>query len=192
MTKIIRSPKGRALFAHLYTPSVYDKSNPNAKPTPKNPGKWEVNIVLDQTDPGVRDFLEELEQICEELYQEGGGGEKHPKFMPFAPDIDKDGNETSSVRIVARQKAGWTDDKGEFHPRTLPIVDHNIEPLKLTQEMGHGSLIKISFEPTVYRIGGLARAAFRLRAVQVLKLVTYGTSPANDFEVEEEEFEVVD
>lgn len=194
---IMKTPRGKALWSHLVTPQTFK----GAPATAENPGKYEVDLVLDPDQPEVANFFAELDEWCQNEITTLHGADPHPKqYLPIVPEVRKtdDGHvETGHKVLKFRLRAGGVYPRsGDVWTETPSLFDHTGTPMEsLEQELGNGSIIRVSFEPNMYAKEGLARVSFKLRCVQIVSAKYYearDTGPKNDFDGDEQEPESFD
>jgi hypothetical protein len=138
-------------------------------------GVYEVNIRY--TEDEVKEFREKLEQICTEAVIELGKehGKKTLKAasFPIKAEVDKNGNETGNWLLKAKLKAKMTMKDGTVYTKRPILYDSQCNIL--TKQIWGGTVGKASVEviPFYTALAG-AGISLRLKAVQVLKLVSEG------------------
>lgn len=101
------------------------------------------------------------------------------------PEEDQDGNETGRTVFTFKNKAEGVRKDGQPFTATVTIVDAKKKVL-VGPRIGRGSVGKIAYQlvPFATSQAGVG-VSLRLKAVQVLELVSYGASSADAFGAEE-------
>jgi hypothetical protein len=172
------SPAGIASWPKVRTPDT--KFNED--------GTYSVKLLLDPEKDAA--FLAKLDTMAEAALEAMKA--EHKKFSkvmtlvsPYAPELDKDGNETGKVVVNFTSPAQITSKKtGKTYNLKIAVFDAQLTPLPVEQDIGGGSLVKVSFESWPYfnakdKEAGITR---RLIGVQVLELKEWsGSQSASDF-----------
>lgn len=194
--KISKSPKGKAMWAKVVMPDT--KFDPD--------GVYEINLVVDEDDPEIKEWCADLEKMVEEKVQEEL--EANPSRFKKMPDErplttlpvkdveDMDGNETGELSFKFKLKAVGKNRKGETYSRRPLVVDAKGNPIvKLASDgsvlnsdfkIGNGSTVRCHYVPMPYYMASTRTCgvSLQLKAVQVVKLVEYGNS-GYDFDEED-------
>lgn len=189
------TPFGVAKWISLHTPKVFGQ----AAPTDKDPGRYQVTLLLDPDTEEYTAFVEQCRERVEELYEEylQNTSDKKPKkldseVLPIVEDTDRDGEETGLMEIKTGVKAGGIrSDNGEAWRRKVPVVGLDAKPIEVTKEFAMGTKLRVSFEPSLWNPTGTSvlKATFRLRAAQIREAQFRsdgGGSDFNDMQVEED------
>lgn len=193
----MKSPIGIAVWPRL-------DGEPDTKFSEDGHGVYKTTLKLDPKDPGVKEFLEALEQrhqnaasnnqqyndYCKSQKEKG----KKPKAMaladpPWKEGTDSDGNADGTVLVNFKMKASGVSKKtGKPWKRKPDIFDAKGHEVTKVLNIGGGSRIKVIFEVNPFwtpLIG--AGISLRLAAVQVLTLKTFQKKTAKDYGLEAEE-----
>jgi hypothetical protein len=174
------TPAGIASWPRLSTPDT--KFNAD--------GTYSVKLLLDENNAEHATFLRKLDALADAaLVAMKKENAKYAKVMklvtPYAPELDKDGNETGKTVLNFTMPAIIRNKEKTKEWKLKPVVfDANLQPLPADVEVGGGSTIKVSFESWAYfnakdKEAGITR---RLLAVQVLDLKTWnGGADASSF-----------
>lgn len=194
--KISKSPKGKSMWAKVVMPDT--KFDPD--------GVYEINLVVDEDDPEIKEWCADLEAMVEEKVQEEI--EANPSRFKKMPDErpltalplkeveDQDGNETGELSFKFKLKAVGKNRKGETYTRRPLVVDAKGNPIvKLGSDgkvlngdfkIGNGSVVRCHYVPLPYYMASTRTVgvSLQLKAVQVIKLVEFGDS-GYDFDEED-------
>jgi len=190
----VRTPRGIAIWPHLNTPDTKWKKE----------GKYETKLAFEPevvASDEFQAFQEKVEELIEAKYQEqvekltkaGKKGlvSKLKKVSPFkAEEDDETGDETGRIIIKAGMTASGVSEKtGKKWSRKPSIYDAKGNRLNNPPKIGSGSTLKLNVElfPYFNEKDKEAGVSFRLEAVQVIKLVTFGERDASDYGFEEED-----
>jgi hypothetical protein len=190
------SPKGKALWPKLTKPdTTYVKDG----------GVYCLKLRLKRGDPGVDEFLAELEskresavagfeaELREQKKLAKGKAIKvsEPSIKPVI-DEENGGEETGEVDINFKMKAVITSKEGEVYKKRPALFDAKgveIEGNKLRAlRVGTGSAVRVSFECVpFYKPAVGAGLSLRLKAVQIVNLVEYqgGDAKSHGFGAED-------
>lgn len=187
MSNIIRTPFGTAKWISLYAPKVFG----GGAPTPEEPGRFNVSLLLDPESDEYSAFLTECREAVDRLYAEyleKTNDRKTKKLdadvLPIVEDTDRDGDETGLMEVKTSVKAGGIrSDTKEAWTRKIPVVGLDTKPLELDQEFAMGTKLRVSFEPSLWSPTGtnVLKATFRLRAAQIKEAQFRDAGGGNDF-----------
>lgn len=198
-TKYLVTPFGKAKWIDLLTPKVFG----GAAPTPQDPGRYQLVLMLDPDSTQTQQFLEDFANKSDQLFQDkleemgGSGAKKYDDgFLPVMDDTDQDGKPTGLLCVKMAVRAGGVRKDGTPWSHRIPIKDALGKTYKFNEgeEPGYGTDCRASFEPFLYPVQGtkMWRVSARLRSVQIRDLVVPSRGADGDFagvEVEAEEFE---
>lgn len=177
-------PAGRLVFPALQKPDT--KFNAL--------GEWKTDIAFDPNDSNVQAVVTQLEEILD-TYKAAAIAEnarlKSYSDKPVtAPEIDKDGNETGSVIIRAKQKCKVVSGGNNYEFDPPKIVD--AKKKDVTKPVWGGTIAKVAVDVEGYAMASSRQfgVSLRLVAVQVLDLKTgEGSADVNDLFNSEEGYE---
>jgi len=180
----ITSPKGKSLWAKLLVPDT--KFNAE--------GLYSVDLIVDGNDAtNFKNKLETLRQakfdeVVEELKSKGKAADaKKVKLadLPCVEMFDDKGNETGELKFKFKMKAKITSKDGKVFEQKPFVVDAKGKPCEVNP--WNDSVIKVACEVVPYytALQG-ASVSLRLKAVQIIELVS-GGSNGNSFGFDEEE-----
>jgi len=166
------TPKGVAIFPHLNTPDTkFDRD-----------GAYNVTLKLHEGDDGVQKLLDMIDEATDTAYQNALKDIKSAKTrreiekqVPYDYEEDEDtGERTGYVLFKFRRKASGVDDNGKRWKATIPMFDAKKNPV--TEQVGGGSVIRVSFHMAEYYVAGQKKAgvSMRIAGVQVLELKSFG------------------
>ena len=172
----VTTPKGLAVWPWLNEPDR--KFNAN--------GEYKVNLQMAHED--AQPFIEKLEEIHKEHYQETCKREKKQKLkkadLPITDVFDDEGNPTGEVQIKFKLKAQYEYDGKKITQRPV-LMDSKRQPMK--EVIGGGSVIRVGCDVYPYYTATIGVGlSLRCKIVQVLELKEY--SPGTDgFDFDEED-----
>lgn len=167
---IIRTPVGKAQWAHLTVPDT--KFNPD--------GEYKVKLVLDANK--AQGLLKELDTLVDAEYDKAK--KENPKKAAkiirqdaYQPEVDDEGKETGNIELSFKLKASGTSRSGQAFTQKPALVDGKGKPItKRNFKVGNGSEIAVAFEPIGYfmQSTNIASVSLRMKAVQIVNLIEYG------------------
>ena len=170
----LTTPLGTAVYPHLNEPDTKFEEDGIYSTTLK----IEADVAESMIEKLETLYIAEYEKFCKE--------KKKPKLKqadrPWTEEYDDEGNETGNYLFRFKMKAKTR--KGiELRP---VLFDSKCQPLH--ENIGGGSKMKVSYEPTCWLVPSLGVGiSLRLRGVQVLELVEYGGASASSLGFGEEE-----
>lgn len=188
------TPVGTAVYPWLNTPDTKFKAA----------GEYKTNLVLSAEDAAAlkelvdREVNAKLEatkvQLNEDLKSATDGKKKaaikkaltelKPSY-PYKDAVDDEGEPTGDIEFTFKTGATVKDAKtGEIKSRTVPLYD--AKKNEMSDSVYGGSRIKVAYElfPFYTSIAG-AGVSLRIRAVQVIDLVTGGSGGSYGFDEED-------
>lgn len=181
------SPKGEALFAHVIHVDYGTEQYPNKD------GAFNIMLALDE------DSAEKLRSLLDDEVEEARtyATEKFAALKPAAraklgdvtfnelgtEEYDKDENLTGRVLFRFKTNAFYENRQGIKVQRKVPLFDSMQQPVKLTDEPGNGSLVRVAFTCAPYFVDGQGTGGLTLYldAVQIIKLTKYGERSADEY-----------
>lgn len=181
---LITTPKGKAEYAWLTKPDTkFDKPH----------GVYKINVVMSKE--AAAPMIAVAKETATKLLAEKKGAEKNPvkaKKIKLSSDRPFTDNEDGTVTLKFKMKARVEREGKESFDQKPALFDSMGQPLVGDKAplLGNGSVVKVSFEPVGYHhpkegIG----CTFRLKAVQIIKLVPYTAGDASAYGFSEEEDE---
>ena len=177
------SPKGEALWAHLFVPDEYMGNV-----------QYKVNLVLDREASETHDLIETLENIRDRWWEDNAEDKvsnpaKRKKMVAAdvcEPDTDGDGGETGGMVFKFKANASFTDRSGNEVEIKPQIFDAFKRKLDEDPGIGNGSLIKVAFKPIPYAMAATGKygVSLRLIGVQVIEAKGGGSNIAAMFDDE--------
>lgn len=188
------TPKGSALFAHISKPDF------GTDKFPIKDGQYSTILVLSaEATEALKQRLSAEIEAAQEFAQEKFDGlkritrEKLGKLTwtdVCQKEYDKNDEETGNY-LWRFKTAFKMEDKatGRTIERTVPCFDSMGTPVKLKDEVGNGSVIKVSFSTNPYFVEGqgMGGLSLYLNAVQILKLNKWGERDAASYGFDTEE-----
>lgn len=148
-------------------------------------GTFSIQAILDPSQPAHKNFLDDLRAEWDNGYADYCRTEKKKALtvhdFPWTAVKDDDGLDTGLVAIRPKNKESFTGKEGEKVDVEITIKDAKNQNIKV--EIGNGSICKVRFEVNPFYHAAKYGLQLRLKAVQVLSLVTYEGS--DGFEEEE-------
>lgn len=178
----VTTPRGVAIWPRLNEPDTkYDSA-----------GVYEAKIAIDANDPGLAKMQAQVEAIIDEKFAEvvkeltdagkAGLAKKITKVSPFKPEEDADtGEETGRIIIKGKMKASGISKKTNKPWKRRPNIFNGQGALiQNPPKIGGGSILKLNVELSPYYAANdkTVGVSFRLEAVQVIKLVSFGAADA--------------
>ena len=191
------TPKGEALFVHLVAPDY------GTKEFPDEDGSFTISLRLDEAEADklkrliaeeIEEGKENMQKAFNELTVANRKKLKMPTWVePGTVEYDRETEEpTGNILFRFKTKAIYKDSKtGQTRQRKVPVFDSMQAPVKMKDEPGFGSLVRVCFTATPYFVSGTGKAgvSFYLNAVQILKLNAAGERSASDYGFAAEEDE---
>tara|TARA_R110000772_G_scaffold194552_3_gene305296 strand:+ start:715 stop:1323 length:609 start_codon:yes stop_codon:yes gene_type:complete len=179
----IVTPAGRAIYPWLI--------NPDTKFNALGEYKVSLSLNTSEAEPLIKKIDEAMEK-AKTLAPEG----KKVKVSdpPYFNEVDGDEQETGNVLFKFKSKAQIQTKDGKTIKITPKLFDSKGTLLKDVTEIWGGSTIKISADIAPYFVGAVgAGVSLRLKAVQIIELVTggnnadsYGFESTEGYEVSKE------
>lgn len=173
--------KGKSLWTKVF--------EPDTRFVPE--GEYSTQVVVPEAE--AASVCEQLEALANNEFNKAV--KDNPKLKNVLsmrpvvePEYDEAGNETGNVVFKTKLKARIKSRKGETYSQSVSVVDAKKKPMNGDQMVGNGSTIKVAVEPVPYVMQSTKQVgvSLRLKALQVIELVEYG-SPSTDSIFEEEE-----
>jgi hypothetical protein len=184
------TPFGIAKYLNLQTPQLFQ-----GKPRREgDKGNYGCTLLLDPESDEVSEWLESMDRVgmeaLDQFRQESGDAKLKPYdegFLPIVEDADKEGVKSGMLAVkLSRAAGGLRKSDGKPWSWSIPIVDHNAEPLDLSDgELGRGTILRLSFDVNPWKIPStnFVRISFKIRDVQVRKAEFFsGSSTGGDFD----------
>lgn len=200
----VRTPKGVSIWPRLNTPDTKYKKE----------GKYEAKIAIDGSDPELEALREKVyalrdeklaevrAEITEKLTKQGKKGliaktlEAITVADPFTVEEDGEtGEETGRVLMKASMTASGISQKtGKAWKRRPDIFTAAGKKLDNPPAIGGGSVMRLNCELFPYYAANdkSVGVSFRLNAVQLLTLVSYGERDASGYGFEAEDGDDID
>lgn len=151
-------------------------------------GHFSIGLILPLSDPAVAAMVEKLEELRQEALAEGQAAMKPGKRVKEAqygwqPEMDEAGQETGNVIINLKKSGGFTKEDGTVIKFSVDVFDTkgNKIPKATLAKMGSGSKVRAIFETGKFATGLGAGVSLKLRAVQVIELVEFGSRDASGY-----------
>lgn len=189
------TPKGIALFAHIKDPDFGNDKYPNPE------GSYRVTLILDDAQSmrlkdKLSDEIDKAREFAEEKFNslKRSTREKIGKLSfndVCSPEYDKEDNPTGNYKWNFKCNYKFEDkNTGKKIERHIPVFDSMNQPIKLKDEIGNGSEIRVSFCVNPYFVEGqgMGGLTMYINAIQVAKMVKGGerTAESYGFEVDED------
>ncbi len=180
------TPVGVAKYPYLTKPDVHPTYSPD--------GVYTVKLVL--TGDKAQSLMTKVDAGIEASYEDATTNEKSEAKRkkikradaPYTEVEDSDGNETGEIQFNFKLKAVGKSG-GKTWKQSPKLFDAKGTPVPKGVEIWGGSEIKVAFEMYEYFMASSKEAgvSLRIKAVQVIKLVSGGSGKAEDFGFAEEE-----
>ena len=174
MSKFYKA-KGKAMYAKVFQPDTQFNSN----------GVYSVDLIKPEAEAAeLSDFLEGM--VKQRLAEEKKIDSKVnlATHLPFAPNKDKEGNETGETKFKFKLDAKVNGRNGVYEQKPV-VVDAKRKPMSGDNLIGNGSIVQVAFEPRTWVASGKCGVKLHLKAVQVVDLVSYGNNAEALFEDED-------
>ncbi len=181
MAKLTKVLRGKALWAKLFEPDTKFDAN----------GIYSISLTLPEAD--AAEMCEELDALTAAKFDEEVKNKPALKNQlsiqePYAPVYDREtGDATGDVEFKFKLKAKVNTRDGRTFEQKVAVVDAKRTPMTDEIAIGNGSDVKVAFEPMPYMVAGTKKVgvSLRLKAVQVIDLVEYGSPAASVFDEED-------
>lgn len=181
------TPKGEALFAHLVNVDYGTEQYPDEK------GSFNLTLALDADAATKLDELiaheadaarAEAEEKFDGLKPQTKKKFGEVKFNEAGPEeYDREGNPTGRRLFRFKTGAFYENRQGVRVQRKVPLFDAMQQPVKLDEEPGNGSLVRVAFCCAPYFVEGqgMGGLSLYLNAVQIIRLNRSGERSASDY-----------
>ena len=181
MAKSSKVMRGNALWAKLFEPDTKFDAN----------GVYSISLVLPEVD--ASEMCEYLDGLVEAKFDEEVKGKpalknQLSKNPPYATVYDREtGDATGEIEFKFKLKAKVNTRDGRTFEQKVAVVDAKRHPVNSEISVGNGSVCKVAFEPMPYMVAGtkMVGVSLRLKAVQIIDLVEYGSPAVSVFDEED-------
>ncbi|WP_343698873.1 hypothetical protein [Caulobacter sp.] len=163
-------------------------------------GEFHTKVAYDADDAAVQDFVAKLEKIRDEFFdttvarlieEKKAGKAKNLKKLEVAKaELDEEtGDETGRLLINAKLKHKVTTKTGKSWEQKPDFFNAQKVVLKNPPKIGGGSKLRLAVEASPYlrETDGVVGVSLRLKAVQIITLVSGGARSADQYGFGEEE-----
>jgi hypothetical protein len=173
--------EGSAQWAKVFEPDT--KFNPL--------GDFSINLQM--TAAEAAPMCERLEQLVQAKFAEAVKEKPALKNTLTTADVsnvvfDRDtGDDTGNIEFKFKLKAKVQKRDGTYYDQEPAVVDASKKPLPKDVLIGNGSRVKVAFEPITYVMASTKKVgvSLRLKAVQVIDLIEYGSKATSVFDEED-------
>jgi len=171
------TPKGVAKFPYIQQPDTKFDAD----------GVFTTKLVLNGSDPKAVEFIERITKATDEhvakVKAEDPKKSKWGTSYPFTQEQNDEGQDTGNWIVKASQAAKVTTKDEKVLTFSVAVFDANAKPVDPVPAIYGGSEIKMSGDMVPFAMGSTKQIgiSLRLRAVQILKLVTGRNADASDF-----------
>lgn len=152
--------KGSAAFPKLDRPYKYDKVQKKSLPDPE--GEFSVAVVVNAKEADA--YIKKIDDIA----RAAGVNPAKAKNMPYAPETDKEGEETGNIKFNCKGYGTRRDGT----PNRIQHWTAAGKPAAKDFRLGAGSIIRVDLWAKPFKeLGGGVR--LNLNAVQILKAAEY-------------------
>lgn len=177
---MLKTPAGIAIYPHLNKPDT--RFNPE--------GQYQVKLRIPSEE--AKDLISAIDAVIDE--EVAKAKKENPKkavklaTKPYAVALDDEGNETDEFIFSFKAKAVLSLKDGNKIPVTVKLFDAKGGVFPQEDTIWGGSKLKIAFNAAPFNtaMAGIG-ASLRIKAVQVIDLVTGGGGNASSFGFGEEE-----
>ena len=198
MTKrYFNTPKGVAIYPSLQKPN--DKFN-----------KFQCNLKVSDSET-LKEFLGMIDEKCDTIYKETttalneklesaktGAEKKRIKEAignltinkPYEENVDDNGDVVAGEWILKSScPAEGKNRQGVVYQNKVAVFDASGKPFPKDVDIWGGSEVILQVEPRMYHVAGIAKCgvSLRLRAAQIIELVSGGKGNADSYGFKEEE-----
>lgn len=184
--KLLTSPRGIASYPHLNKPDTKFDAD----------GVYTIKVVVSKKDEKAKALIKLIDTEMAAVLKLAKDEAKGPKAVkkvkpcedkPYSFETDEDDKPTGNVVFTFKMKASGKNRKtGETFNQKPAVFDASAKPL-INAKIGGGSEVKVSFEIVpFYQVKIGAGVSLRMSAVQVLKLVEWGTGDGTYYGFENE------
>lgn len=167
------TPKGSALFAHVFSPEIYEGKEVGYS--------IQMKLNKEDTDALIAKIDEELDRAKHEMKLKPGQKWSSEPFLSYREDKDGDIVFKFKTNSEVRFKTG------ETKKRVVPVYDAHNNIIK-DVNIGNGSTVRVAYTIIPYFVSKMINGIkLRLDAVQVIDLVEFGERSATSFGFSEEE-----
>lgn len=189
----LNSPKGSVLFPHVIGVDYGTDKYPDTK------GSFNVTLALEPEDaermrsmlaPTVAEARTFTDESFAKLKPQAKAKFKEPTFNePGTDEYDKEGNPTGRSLFRFKTTAFFEKRDGSRVQRKVQLFDSMLQPVRLTDELGYGSVVKVAFFPAPYFVDGQGAGgvSLYLNAIQIIELRKTGERSASDYGFGEED-----
>lgn len=180
MAKSAKIMQGQALWAKVFEPDTKFDSN----------GIYSVTLLIPEAE--AAEICEYLDGLVQARYDEEVKAK--PKLKnglstktPYEPEYDQNGNPTGNTEFKVKLKAKVQTRDGSVYEQKPIVVDAKRKPMDTDVGIGNGSVIKVAYEPIPYMMASTKQVgvSLRLKGVQVIDLVEYGSGGSSMFDEED-------
>ena len=160
----------------------------------KYKAEGEYSVKMRMTGDMAKDIttaVEKCKAVAEDMFREEKGKKAKIVYQdfPLKAETSEDGEETGFLLINAKMTASGVSKKTgktwNMRPAIWDAHRQAINPKGL--KIGSGSICKVAINIRPYYFGGKCGVSIKLEAIQILKLVEWGTRSADSMGFEEEE-----
>lgn len=177
---MLKTPAGIAVYPHLNKPDT--RFNPE--------GQYQVKLRIPSEE--AKDLIAQIDAVIAD--EVAKAKKENPKkavklaTKPYAVALDDEGNETDEIVFSFKAKAVLSLKDGNKIPVTVKLFDAKGGVFPQEDTIWGGSKLKIAFNAAPFNtaMAGIG-ASLRIKAVQVIDLVTGGGGNASSFGFGEEE-----
>jgi len=173
--------KGNAKWAKVFEPDT--RFDPE--------GSYSIQVLVPEVE--AAEVCEQLDAMVQTKLAEVV--KEQPKLKAvlstrkaYEEELDDDGNPTGNLIFKTKMKARIKARDGRVYEQKPAVVDAKRTPMSGNELIGNGSVVKVALEPAPYMMPSTKQVgiSMRLKAVQVINLVEYGSSGASSIFDEEE------
>lgn len=161
---------------------------PDTKFVPE--GQYTIKVTLPVSE--AAELCEQLDSLANQKLAEVV--KEQPKLKAvlsttpaYTVEYDDDGNDTGNITFNCKLKAVITRRDGAKTAQKPIVVDAQRTPMRGDTLIGNGSKVIVAIDPIPYMMPATKTVgvSLRMKGVQVIELVEYGTSAASIFDEEE-------
>jgi hypothetical protein len=176
----ITTKEVKSLWSHIVNPDTHFD---------KELGWLKITFLLPEADAKeLNAVLLEQHQIAVKEFKADGKKVKVEHILEGKEQVQEDG--TTLYEFQAKLRPWFKskkDGKTKIYNR-VQVIDSALQPMKLENEIGRGSTIRVKFKCIPYHTPTGCGITPRLHAIQILNLVEYASNDDHGFTVVEEGF----
>lgn len=179
--KTYTTAKSKTAFSHIIEPDFGTKEYPNPD------GSFNITLRMSEDEiEAFREMIADEITAAEALAEEGfnklkPASRKKLGQMSFnligVEEYDRETEEPTGYHLVRfKTSATYKNKQGTLTQRKVPLFNSKGQPVKITDDLGYGSVVKVAFTASPYFVDGqgMGGLSLYLNAVQILCKESFG------------------